>query len=65
MPLAMVAVDTVLPYGVAFKLVAISGLVSLPFACWAFGRLARFRFPMPELFAFAGMAFALDESFSI
>ena len=63
--LAMVAFDTVLPYGVAFKLVAISGLVSLPFACWAFGRLARFRFPMPELFAFAGMLFALDESFSI
>jgi hypothetical protein len=63
--LAMVALDTVLPYGVAFKVVAISGLVSLPFACWAFGRLARFRFPMPELFAFAGMLFALDESFSI
>jgi hypothetical protein len=63
--LAMVALDTILPYGVAFKLVAVSGLVSLPFACWAFGRLARFRYPMPELFAFAGMLFALDESFSI
>ena len=49
----------------AFKLVAISGLVSLPFCCWAFGRLARFRYPLPELFAFAGMLFALDESFSI
>src|SRR5262245_37319048 len=60
--LAMVALDTVLPYGVAFKLVAISGLVSLPFACWAFGRLARFRYPLPELFAFAGLAFALNES---
>ena len=33
--------------------------------CWAFGRLARFRYPMPELFAFAGLCFALDESFSI
>jgi hypothetical protein len=63
--LAMVALDVVLPYGVAFKLVAIAGLVTLPFACWAFGRLARFRYPMPELFAFAGMLFALDESFSI
>jgi hypothetical protein len=63
--LAMVALDTVLPYGVAFKLVAIAGLVTLPFACWAFGRLARFRYPIPELFAFAGMLFALDESFSI
>ena len=55
----------VLPYGVAFKLVAVSGLVTLPLCCWAFGRLARFRYPMPELFAFAGLCFALDESFSI
>ena len=63
--LAIVAVDTLLPYGVAFKLVAVSGLVTLPFCCWAFGRLARFRYPMPELFAVAGMLFVLDESFSI
>ena len=49
----------------AFKLVAVSGLVTLPFCCWAFGRLARFRYPMPELFALAGLCFALDESFSI
>ena len=63
--LAIVALDTILPYGVAFKLVAVSGLVTLPFCCWAFGRLARFRYPIPELFAFAGLCFALDESFSI
>ena len=63
--LAMVALDVVLPYGVAFKLVAIAGLVSLPICCWAFGRLARFRYPLPELFAIAGVCFALDESFSI
>jgi hypothetical protein len=63
--LAIVALDTVVPYGVAFKLVAISGLVTLPFCCWAFGRLARFRYPMPELFAFAGLAFALNESTTI
>jgi hypothetical protein len=63
--LAIVVVDTVLPYGVAMKLVGIAGLVTLPVACWAFGRLSRFRQPIPELFAFAGLAFALDESFSI
>ncbi len=63
--LAMVLLDTVLPYGVAFKIVAISGLVTLPFTCWAFGRLARFRYPMPELFAFAGLCFALNESTTI
>ena len=56
--LAIVALDTILPYGVAFKLVAVAGLVTLPFCCWAFGRLARFRYPLPELFAFAGLCFA-------
>jgi hypothetical protein len=63
--IAIVVVDTVLPYGVAMKLVGVSGLITLPAACWAFGRLAKFRYPIPELFAFAGLAFALDESFSI
>ncbi len=58
-------VDTVLPYGVALKLVGVAGLITLPIACWGFGRLARFTYPIPELFAFAGLAFALDESFTI
>jgi len=63
--LAIVALDVVLPYGVAFKLVAVSGLVLFPLACWAFGRLANFRHPIPELFSVAGLCFLLDESFSI
>ena len=63
--LLVVALDTVLAYGIALKVVSVLGLVTLPAACWAFGRLGRFRYPMPELFAFGGLAFALDESFSI
>jgi uncharacterized membrane protein len=63
--LAIVALDVALPYGVAFKLVAVSGLVLFPLACWAFGRLAAFRHPIPELFAVAGLCFLLDESYSI
>ena len=65
--LAIVALDAVpfVPYGVAFKIVAASGLLTFPFACWAFGRLAKFRHPIPELFAFGGMVFLLDESFEI
>ena len=55
----------ILPYGVAFKLVAISGLVLFPIACWTFGRLAAFRHPIPELFAIAGLCFLLDESYQI
>ncbi|MFV0309039.1 MAG: hypothetical protein ACK5OX_14990 [Desertimonas sp.] len=63
--LMIVGLDTFLPYGVAFKLVVVAGLVTLPLCCWAFGKLAGFRSPMPQLFAFAGMAFALQESYSI
>lgn len=63
--LAIVAADVFLAYGVAMKLVAVLGLVTLPASCWAFGRLARFRYPMPELFAFGGLCFALDESYEI
>ena len=63
--LLVVIVDSVLAYGIALKLVSVLGLITLPAACWAFGRLGRFRYPLPELFAFAGLAFVLDESFSI
>ncbi len=63
--LMITALDAILPYGVAFKYVVIVGLVTLPFCCWAFGRLARFRYPIPELFAFAGVCFALNESYAI
>ena len=63
--LMIVALNLVFPYGVAFKLIAILGLVTLPVCCWAFGRLARFRYPMPELMALAATVFLFDESFSI
>jgi hypothetical protein len=63
--LVILLIDIVLPYGVAMKVVSVMGLLTMPAACWAFGRLGKFRYPMPELFAFAGLAFVLDESFSI
>ncbi|MEJ7798997.1 MAG: hypothetical protein WKF60_00660, partial [Ilumatobacter sp.] len=63
--IAILIVNIVLPYGVAIKVVSVLGLITLPAACWAFGRLGGFRHPIPEMFAFGGLAFALDESFSI
>lgn len=63
--LMIVALNVVLPYGIAFKIVVVSGIITLPLCCFAFGRLARFRYPMPELFALGGMLFLFDESFSI
>jgi hypothetical protein len=63
--LAIVLLDVVLPYGVAFKLVAVSGVLSLPVAAWLFGRLAGFRHPAPELFAVGAVFFLFDRTFSI
>ncbi len=63
--IAIVLLNVVLPYGIAFKIVAVAGIVTLPLCCWAFGRLARFRYPLPELFALGGLLFLFDESFSI
>ena len=55
----------VLPYGVAFKLISVSGLVGLPVAAWAFGRLLRMRFPGPPLLALATVPFLFDRYFTI
>ncbi len=63
--LAIALLSLILPYGLAFKLVAISGLVSLPVACWAFAKLTRLPFPAAPLFAVAATAFLFDRSFSI
>ena len=62
---AILAADVFLQYGVAMKLVSVLGVVTIPLSCWAFGRLAKFAYPIPELMAFAGLAFVLDESFEI
>ena len=63
--LLIVALDTVMAYGMAFKIVAVLGVVTLPVCCWAFGRLGRFPFPIPALFAVAATIFLFDETFTI
>lgn len=63
--LFIVLLDVVLPYGVAFKIVAVLGIVTLPVCLWIFGRLARFAYPIPEMFAVVGMVYLLDESYTI
>ncbi len=61
--LMIVILNILMPYGIAFKIVTVLGLLTLPFCCWAFGRLARFVFPIPELMALAALVFVFDESF--
>ncbi|MGQ0830189.1 MAG: hypothetical protein ACT4OV_00750 [Microthrixaceae bacterium] len=54
-----------LPYGTAFKLVTILGLVTLPVAAYAFGRLADLPFPGPAMLAIATVPFLFDRNFTI
>lgn len=63
--LAIALLSYVLPYGIAFKLVAVSGVVTMPISAWAFGRLARLPFPGPALLAAGVTAFLFDRGFSI
>ncbi len=63
--LLVVFVDLFVPYGVAFKLVAVSGVVCMPLAAWLMGRLSRWKEPLPALLALAAMLFVFDFNFTI
>lgn len=54
-----------LPYGTAFKLVTIAGLLTLPAAAYGFGRLAELAFPGPALLAVGTVPFLFDRNFTI
>lgn len=54
-----------LPYGTAFKLVTVLGVVSLPICAYAFGRLAELPFPGPALLSVASVLFLFDRNFTI
>ena len=54
-----------LPYGVAFKLVSVSGVATLPVAAYAFGRLSGLRFPTPAVLAIGTLPFLFYRGFTI
>lgn len=62
---AVVVLVISVPYGVAFKLVAIAGLVALPAAVWLMARLGGLAFPGPALAAAGAVPFIFDQSFNI
>src|SRR6476646_5166369 len=63
--LAIAVLSWLIPYGVAFKLVSVSGLVGLPVAAYLFGRLTGMRFPGPALLAVAILPFVFDRGWTI
>jgi hypothetical protein len=60
--LLVVGFSYLVAYGIAFKLVTIVGLVGLPVAAWAFGRLGNLPRPLPECLALATLPFLFDTS---
>ncbi len=63
--LAIALLSFVMPYGVAFKLVTVSGVLSLPVCAWAFGKLSDTPFPGAPLYAVGATMFLFDRGFSI
>jgi hypothetical protein len=63
--LAIVALDTLLPYGVAFKLVTMAGLVALPWAAYYLLRSLGFARVVAALAAAFSSTYVFMESFSI
>jgi hypothetical protein len=63
--LAIVLLDIALPYGIAFKIIVVAGLVAFPFCVHFMGRIAKLAYPIPELMVIGATLFLLDESFTI
>ncbi|MDY7102868.1 MAG: 6-pyruvoyl-tetrahydropterin synthase-related protein [Actinomycetota bacterium] len=63
--LAILALDLVLPYGIAFKLITVSGVVLMPVAGWFLGRKAGLAFPGPALLSLGVLPFLFDTTFTI
>ena len=65
--LLIVVLDAIpgIAYGVAFKLVTVLGLVSLPASAAVLGRALRLPFPAPPLFALAAVPFVFDRYHTI
>jgi uncharacterized membrane protein len=63
--LTIVLLDVILPYGVAFKLVTVLGLLALPAAAYFHARAIRLSRPIAVVASTSGAIFAFMESFNI
>ena len=63
--LLIVALDVLLPYNVAFKLVTVLGPVMLPVGAYSFARGIGARWPAPPLFAVATLPFLFYTGYTI
>ena len=54
-----------MPYGVAFKIIAALGVVSMPLSAYLLGRFSNMPFPVPAMLSVAMLPFVFDRSFNI
>ena len=62
--LTIAALAYVIPYGIAFKLISVLGILSLPVACWGAGCLSGVRRPIPVLMGLAAFPFLLGRNYA-
>jgi hypothetical protein len=63
--LVIALLSYVLPYGIAFKLVSVAGVLSLPLCAYLLGRLLGMKFPGPPLLAVATVPYLFDRYWTI
>ncbi len=63
--LLVLALNLVVPYGVAFKLATVAGLVAMPVAVWAMAKLFGLRYPGPAIMALASVGFIFETRYTI
>lgn len=63
--LLIVALDLVVPYNVAFKLVTVLGVTTMPISAWFLGRSLRVPFPGPALMGIATVPFLFERFHTI
>ena len=62
---AIALLSYIIPYNIAFKLVTVVGLITLPIAAWAFGRLARMRYPGAVVLAVGTLPYLFAREYTI
>ena len=66
LPSLMIAfLSFVVPYGIAFKLITVLGICSIPTTAWAAGKLAGLKRPIPVFMALAAIVFVLGRNYDL
>ena len=63
--LVIVALSKIIPYNIAFKLVTVAGIFTLPTAAWLAGKIAGLKRPIPTLMGLATFAFLFGRYYDL